>query len=170
MSFFDELRRRNVFRVGAAYAVIAWLLLQVADIVIDNIGAPEWVIQIFMLALLLGFPLALFFAWAFELTPEGLKKEKDVDRTQSITHVTGRKLDFTIIFLLTIGLVYFLWESRFQDQPVQSEAVSAEIGIEGQAAEAAGGDATGDDTGQSESAPQKSIAVLRAAFQMSFYA
>jgi TolB-like protein len=160
MSFFDELRRRNVFRVGAAYAVIAWLLLQVADIVIDNIGAPEWVIQIFMLALLLGFPLALFFAWAFELTPEGLKKEKDVDRTQSITHVTGRKLDFTIIFLLTIGLVYFLWESRFQDQPVQSEAVSAEIGIEGQTTEAAGGDATGDDTGQSDSAPQKSIAVL----------
>jgi len=160
MSLFEELKRRNVFRVGAAYAVIAWLLLQVADIVIDNISAPEWVFQTFMLALLLGFPLALFFAWAFELTPEGLKKEKDVDRTQSITHVTGRKLDLTIIALLTIGLVYFLWESRFSDHRTQTEAVSTETTIQGEAAESTGPLATEDTTVESAPAPQKSIAVL----------
>jgi len=160
MSLFDELKRRNVFRVGAAYVVIAWLLLQVADIVIDNIGAPEWVIQIFMLALLLGFPLALFFAWAFELTPEGLKKEKDVDRTQSITHVTGRKLDFTIIVLLTIGLIYFLWESRFSDQAIQPEAVSMESTSQSEARATDDIDASEDTSAQSTSVPQKSIAVL----------
>ena len=160
MSFFEELKRRNVFRVGAAYVVIAWLLLQVADIVIDNIGAPEWVIQIFMLALLLGFPLALFFAWAFELTPEGIKKEKDVDRTQSITDVTGRKLDFTIIILLAVGLLYFLWESRFSDQPVDSEAVSAETAIQSGVNEIADSEVTEKTAEQAASAPQKSIAVL----------
>jgi len=160
MSLFEELKRRNVFRVGAAYTVIAWLLLQVADIVIDNVGAPEWVIQIFMLALLMGLPLALFFAWAFELTPEGLKKEKDVDRTQSITQVTGRKLDFTIIALLTIGLVYFLWESRFSDQPTDSEVVSAQTPIQSEALEAADVEAAEDTAAPSAVIPQKSIAVL----------
>ena len=93
MSLFEELKRRNVFRVGIAYVVTSWLLLQFADIVLENIAAPSWVMQVFMLALALGFPLALFFAWAFELTPEGLKKEKDVDRGQSITPKTGRRLD-----------------------------------------------------------------------------
>ncbi len=160
MSIFDELKRRNVFRVGAAYAVIAWLLLQVADIVIDNISAPEWVFQTFMLALLLGFPLALFFAWAFELTPEGIKKEKDVDRTQSITHVTGRKLDLTIIALLTIGLVYFLWESRFSDQGTPTEAASAETTIQGEVAESTAPLAAEGTTVENAPAPQKSIAVL----------
>jgi TolB-like protein len=118
MSFFAELKRRNVFRVGIAYVVIAWLIAQVADLVLDNIESPEWVMQVIMLFLAIGLPLALFFAWAFEMTPEGLKKEKDVDRSQSITHHTGRKLDYTIIALLAVGLVYFAWESRFKtDEP-----------------------------------------------------
>ncbi|MCH9027689.1 MAG: tetratricopeptide repeat protein [Proteobacteria bacterium] len=113
MSLFEELKRRNVFRVGIAYAVTSWLLLQVADIVLENIAAPGWVMQVFMLALGLGFPLALFFAWAFELTPAGLKKEKDVDRTASITSQTGRKLDYIIIAVMALALSYFIWESRF---------------------------------------------------------
>jgi len=118
MSFFDELKRRNVFRVGIAYLVVAWLVLQVADVVINNVGAPGWVFQIIMLVLGIGFPMVLIFAWAFEMTPEGIKKEKDVDRTQSITSKTGRKLDFTIIGIMALALVYFVWESRFQDEPV----------------------------------------------------
>ncbi len=82
MSFFDELKRRNVFRVGVAYLIAAWLLLQVADVVLDNIEAPTWVFQAILLLLVIGFPVAIIFAWAFELTPEGLQKEKDVDRSE----------------------------------------------------------------------------------------
>ncbi len=73
MSFIDELKRRNVFRVGIAYVIVAWLLLQVADVVLPTFRTPEWVMQAFTFLLILGFPLALIFAWAFELTPEGLK-------------------------------------------------------------------------------------------------
>jgi len=102
---FTELKRRNVFRVAVAYLVAAWLLLQVADIVLDNIHAPDWVIQVFMLALVIGLPVALIFAWAFEMTPEGLKREKDVDRSQSITKQTGRKLDRVIIGILALAVV-----------------------------------------------------------------
>ncbi len=70
MSFFDELKRRNVFRVGIAYVIVAWLLLQVADVVLNNIEAPAWVFQAILLLLVIGLPMTSIFAWAFELTPE----------------------------------------------------------------------------------------------------
>ena len=111
-SFFDELKRRNVVRVGAAYLIVAWVLAQIADLGLENFGTPEWVIKTILLLLGLGFPLALFFAWAFELTPEGLKREKDVDRSKSVTPLTGRKLDFVIIGALVMALGYFLWERQ----------------------------------------------------------
>ncbi len=114
MRFFAELKRRNVFRVGIAYVITAWLVLQVADIVLDNIEAPHWLMQAIMLLLAMGLPLVLVFAWAFELTPEGLKKEKDVDRTQSISHHTGRKLDRSIIVILALALGYFAWDKFSQ--------------------------------------------------------
>jgi TolB-like protein len=110
MGFFDELKRRNVFRVGIAYLIIAWLLAQVSQLSLESFGAPEWVIKSVLLILIIGFPLAVFFAWAFELTPEGLKKEKDVDRTQSITTQTGRKLDRAIIGVLVVALGYFVFD------------------------------------------------------------
>jgi len=110
MSFVEELKRRNVFRVGIAYVISAWILLQFVDLVLENIQAPDWVMKVFMLALAIGFPLAIFFAWAFEMTPEGLKKEKDIDRTQSITSQTGRKLDFSIIIVLAVALGWFAWD------------------------------------------------------------
>lgn len=103
MSFFAELKRRNVVRVGIAYVLMGWLLLQAADFVLDLIDAPNWVIQAFALLVALGLPVALFLAWAFELTPEGVKRESEIDRSQSITRQTGRKLDFAIIgFLLAV--------------------------------------------------------------------
>jgi len=111
MSLFDELKRRNVFRVGIAYVISAWVLLQFIDLVLENIQAPDWVMKVFMLALAIGFPLAVFFAWAFEMTPDGIKKEKDVDRSQSITSRTGHKLDRSIIVVLLIALVYFAWDN-----------------------------------------------------------
>src|SRR5210317_852750 len=103
MSFFEELKRRNVIRIAIAYGVGAWFILQLSDVVLENISAPGWVMQTIMLVLLIGFPLVIIFAWAFEMTPEGLKKEKDVDRSQSITNVTGRKLDRMIIGILTLA-------------------------------------------------------------------
>ena len=90
MSFFGELKRRNVFRVGIAYALAAWVLLQAIDFVLDAISAPNWILQVFILAAVAGFLVVLVFSWVFEVTPEGLKREKDIDRTQSITPQTGR--------------------------------------------------------------------------------
>ncbi len=107
MSLFNELKRRNVFKVGAAYVVVAWLILQVVDVVINNIGAPDWVFRVILLLLGIGLPVILLFAWAFEMTPEGLKRETQVDPSTSITNQTGRKLDFMIIGVLLLGLGYF---------------------------------------------------------------
>ena len=122
MSFFEELKRRNVFRVAVAYLVSAWVALQLADIVLESIDAPHWVIQAFMLAIALGFPLALVFAWAFEKTPEGLKLEKNVDRSQSITSVTGKKMDRGIIIALAIAVVFLLVDKFMIQAPKSSDA------------------------------------------------
>ena len=113
MSLFAELKRRNVFRVGIAYAVVAWLLLQVADVIINNMGAPDWLFGGILLVLGLGLPVVLIFAWAFEMTPEGLKREHEVDRSQSITGNTGRKLDRVIIVVLALALGYFVVDKFF---------------------------------------------------------
>lgn len=107
MSFIQELKRRNVIRVGIAYAVGAWLLAQAADLVLDVLGAPDVILQSLVAILALGLIPALIFAWAFEITPDGIKKEKDVDRTQTITHQTARKLDIATI-MLVIGAVSLL--------------------------------------------------------------
>ena len=110
MSFFSELKRRNVFRVSIAYLVGAWLLIQVADILLDNIGAPAWVLQTLFVILAVGFFVSAFAAWAFELTPEGVKREKDVDRVQSITPQTGKKLNSTILILMAVAIAYLLFD------------------------------------------------------------
>ncbi len=123
MSFFEELKRRNVIRVGIAYAVAAWLIMQFADVVLNNIAAPGWVFQTIMLLLGIGFPLVLIFAWAFEMTPEGIKKEKDVDRSQSITSVTGRKLDRVIIGILVVVVAYLLIDKLVLQPTIPVEAV-----------------------------------------------
>jgi len=108
MSFFDELRRRNVVRVVIAYAAIGWVLAQLAEFAFENFDAPEWALKTFVVALLLGLPLVFIFAWAFELTPDGLKREKNVDRSQSITAQTGRRLDFIIIGVLILAIGFLL--------------------------------------------------------------
>ena len=114
MNLFSELKRRNVFRVGIAYLIGAWLLLQIADVVLNNIAAPDWVFKAIMLLVGIGLPIALFLAWAFELTPDGVKREAEVDRTQSIRKETGQKLDRSIIVVLVIALAYFIWWCRQQ--------------------------------------------------------
>jgi TolB-like protein len=124
VSFFAELKRRNVFRVGIAYVVIGWLLAQVADLALDAFGSPDWVLKTILLVLLLGLPLALFFAWAFEMTPEGIKLEKHVDRSQSITPQTGRKLDFIIIGVLAVAVSFLLVDKFiFTESQIPSDEI-----------------------------------------------
>lgn len=124
MDLFTELRRRNVFRVAVAYVVIAWVLAQVADLAFDNFGTPDWVAKTVLFILVLGFPLAVFFAWAFEITPEGVKKEKDVDRSQSIAQQTGRKLNFLIIAVLVVAVGLLL-----ADKYVLRDEVGAQTAV-----------------------------------------
>jgi len=112
-SVWGELKRRNVVRVAVAYVIVGWLILQFADVLVPLLTLPEWVGRLIFLLLLVGFPLALFFAWAYELTPEGLKKEKDIDRSESITHVTGRKLDFVIIGVLVVAVGFLLLDKIY---------------------------------------------------------
>jgi len=115
MSLFNELKRRNVFKVAVAYTIAAWLLLQVVDLVLENINSPDWVMQVFMLAMAVGLPIAIIIAWAFEMTPEGIKLERDVDRDQSITPATGRKLNQGIVMILSV-LVVFLLTDKFRQK------------------------------------------------------
>lgn len=110
MSFINELKRRNVFRVGIAYVIGAWLLLQLTDVLSQLLALPEVVGRVIVLLVAIGLPVALFFAWAFEMTPEGVKREKDVDRSQSITPQTGKKLNQTIIVLLALAVAYLLYD------------------------------------------------------------
>ena len=123
MSFLNELKRRNVFRVAAVYIIVGWLLLQVSDTLVPALRLPDWFHSGVAFVLIMGLPIALIFAWAFELTPEGLKKERDVDRSQPITKGTGRKLDFTLVSLLALTLAYFAFD-KFVSDPVRDIAAS----------------------------------------------
>jgi TolB-like protein len=127
---FDELKRRNVIRVALAYLVASWLVLQVADLVLENIGSPEWVMQVFLLIFFLGFPLALIFSWAYELTPEGLKRESDVHRDSSITGDTGRKLDMVTIGMLVAVLLFVGFERNFRSSSGTDTAISSTVAVE----------------------------------------
>jgi TolB-like protein/Tfp pilus assembly protein PilF len=118
VSFFSELQRRNVFRVTAAYVISAWLLAQVADLVLNNTGAPDWVMQAILLVLLLGLAPVVFFSWAYEVTPEGIKRESDVDQSGSITHITRRKLDRAITIVLVLAVAY-LAVDKFMLDPLR---------------------------------------------------
>jgi TolB-like protein/Flp pilus assembly protein TadD len=124
MGLLSELRRRNVFRVTIAYVVIAWLILQVGDTLAPALHLGEWVNTALAFFLILGFPIAMVFAWAFEITPEGLKKEKDVNRADSITHVTAKRLDGITIGLIVVALVFILTD-RFWLSPKLAEQSAA---------------------------------------------
>src|SRR5438045_3943751 len=107
--FFAELKRRNVYKVAVAYAVVAWLTIQAASIFLPAFNAPQWAMQIVILILVIGFPIALVFSWAFEITPEGIVRESEITADQSITHHTGRKIvALTIVLaLVATGLLIF---------------------------------------------------------------
>src|SRR5210317_1598491 len=108
MGFFAELGRRNVFRVGAAYLVLAWLVIQVTDTVAPALNLPEWTLGLVVRIGIVGYPCALIFSWAFELTPEGLKREEEVEREVSTTQVTARRIDRVIVGLLALAVGFLL--------------------------------------------------------------
>ena len=108
MSLIQELKRRNVFRVGIAYAVGAWVLLQLTDVIGEILELPPWGGKLILLIIAIGFPITLFAAWAFELTPDGIKRENEVDRSQSITPQTGKKLNAAILVLMALAIGYLL--------------------------------------------------------------
>jgi len=110
VSLFDELKRRNVLRVGAAYAVTAWLIIQVAETLFPLFGFDDTPARIVVIVLAIGAVPLLIFAWAFEWTPEGLRRERDVDRGQSISPQTGRRLDRVIMVVLALALGYFAFD------------------------------------------------------------
>ena len=125
MSLFKELKRRNVVRVGITYVVASWLVAQVLQLVFETFGTPDWMMKTVLVLMAMGLPFVLFFSWAFELTPEGLKREKDVDRTQSITQRTGKKLDRVTIVVLALALAYFAVDKFVLDPTRDAEMVQA---------------------------------------------
>jgi TolB-like protein/Flp pilus assembly protein TadD len=163
MSLFIELKRRNVFRVGAAYVVVGWLLLQAADILLDNFGAPEWVFKSFAALLILGLPLALFLAWAFELTPEGVKRTEDVVEAESVTPRTGRRIDRLIVIgllaVISILVVERVWFAGSGSDTAADATAESSVAAE----PAATGQGGTDGASQPDAVPvaeKESIAVL----------
>ncbi|MEY2520792.1 MAG: adenylate cyclase [Verrucomicrobiota bacterium] len=129
-SFFAELKRRNVYKVAVAYVVVAWLLIQAASIFLPAFDAPPWVLKASIIFLAAGFPVALVLSWAFEITPEGIKRESEVDAGQSITARTGRKIVALTVALAAIAaglLVFQLLRPRLTEKTPPSSAASEAI-------------------------------------------
>ncbi len=110
MSLFSELRRRNVFKVALLYAVASWLLVWIVSHLVDGVGLSPWIADYVLLLLAIGFPVALIFAWTYEITPAGLQKAVDVDQTQSIVYKTGQKLNAAVAVLAVLGVAAVIGE------------------------------------------------------------
>jgi hypothetical protein len=133
MSIVQELKRRNVIRVAVAYVVAAWVIIEVSSLILEIYESPGSVIRIIVALLSLGLPFAMVFAWAFEVTPEGIKRDSEVDRSRSITHVTAKRLDMVTIALVVVAIGLFSVDrflpNRFReatvDDGIKSQAVWA---------------------------------------------
>ncbi|MCZ6536690.1 MAG: tetratricopeptide repeat protein [Gammaproteobacteria bacterium] len=123
-SFIQELKRRNVFRVTAIYVIVSWLLMQIGDVMFPALRLPEWTTTMLVAFLLLGFPIAVILAWAYEVTPKGVKRTKDVEPGESITHTTGRKIDFIIIAVLAVVVVFLIAKVWFEGDTAPSGIAS----------------------------------------------
>jgi TolB-like protein len=110
MNFFAELKRRNVYKVAVAYAVVAWLLIQAASIFLPAFDAPPWAMKILIIVVIFGFPVALIFSWAFEITPEGIKLESEIEPNKSIARRTGRKIVAVTIALAVVAAGLFVYQ------------------------------------------------------------
>ena len=147
MSLFNELNHRNVIRVAMAYVVTAWLLIQVVETILPTLGYSDVAIRYCVIVLAIAFIPCLVFSWAFEITPEGLRREVDVVREHSITRFTGNKLDRIIMLLLALALSYFAFD-KFVLDPVEDVQIAESAHQEGRS------------EALTESYGDKSIAVL----------
>ena len=111
MSFITELKRRNVFKVGFAYAVVSWLVMQVSSTAAPALSLPEWTTSMITFLLVLGFPITLILAWAFELTPDGIRSTQAASIEEDVTRLTSRRLDFAIIALLGAAVVFLVMDN-----------------------------------------------------------
>jgi TolB-like protein/Flp pilus assembly protein TadD len=148
-NFFAELKRRNVYKVAVAYAVVAWLLIQAASIFFPAFDAPPWVMKIFIIVIIFGFPVALIFSWAFEITPEGIKLESDIEPSKSIARRTGRKIVAMTIALAVVAAGLFVYQ-----------LVRPKVGASLRDVRSDRAEGEGRPGGASLPAPNKSIAVL----------
>jgi TolB-like protein len=130
MSFLEELKRRNVIRLAILYLVGSWLLLQLTDVLSSLLPVPNWTGSLVFMLLLLGLPLVLVFAWVYEMTPEGLKREKDIDRSQSITGETGKKINVVIVVLLVLAIAGLVVDRLLPETaaPLEPVAAAEEVG------------------------------------------
>jgi TolB-like protein/Tfp pilus assembly protein PilF len=126
-NFFTELKRRNVYKVAIAYAVVSWLLIQAASIFLPAFDAPPWVMKIFIIVVIFGFPVALIFSWAFEITPEGIKLESEIASNKSITRRTGRKIVALTIALAVVAAGLFVYQLVRSKSDTSSTPITATI-------------------------------------------
>jgi len=137
MSLLSELKRRNVIRVGAAYAVVAWLLIQVADTTFPLFGFDEAPARIVVILLIIGFFPALIFAWAFELTPAGLQRDDGVDDGLTVTTSAAKRLDRIIMIVLIVAVGFFAFDKFvLSESREQAIAESARVQAFAEAVEA----------------------------------
>src|SRR5215216_2227604 len=154
MNFFSELKRRNVYKVAIAYAVVAWLLIQAASIFFPTFDAPPWVMKIFIIAIICGFPVALIFSWAFEITPEGIKLESDIEPSKSSKRRTGRKIVAVTIALAVVAAGLFVYQLVGRDHSLLAVARARRFNVENAEGRRRAV------TAGSSAIPEKSIAVL----------
>ena len=151
MSVFAELKRRNVFRVAALYVIAAWLIMQVAGLLFGVLEMPPWTSKLVLSLLALGFPLVLLFSWIYEITPEGLKKQHEVDRAASITHETGAKINVAIGVLAVLAILLIVADRLMPDRGLVGASDSSEARTDQVASDA---------TSSVPAASDRSIAVL----------
>jgi len=125
----EEIKRRNVFKVAFVYVVAGWVTMQIVDVMFPALHLPDWMTSAIAAMLLIGFPFAMIFAWAFEMTPEGIKREEDVDRSQSVTTNTGRKLNKSAVIILAIAVGFLLIDKFYlqPDAPTSTEKLSIAV-------------------------------------------
>jgi hypothetical protein len=133
-TFLTELKRRKVYRVAVAYAIVAWLLIQAASILFPTFEAPTWVMKVFVTAVMLGFPVALILAWAFELTPEGIRRAEEVAPSEPTTPKAGRKWTAIVVAaaVLAAALLAFQFARTRSSPPTElpKQTVPATAGMD----------------------------------------
>ena len=123
MSFLGEIKRRKIFQVAAVYAIVAWLLVQVADVTLPAFEAPPWILQVFILFMILGFPITLVISWAFNLTPDGLVRDQG---REVLVQSSGRTIEYVLIGLLVVAMGWVLYRVEINPSDETVEAVSAQ--------------------------------------------